>query len=139
MIDSVSSKQAYTFSNASGFFVSNNGSFPYDGPLNQLGGSPCCSSASLTVNGETFTISSATFESDTGIRPRLEGGNTHSNQLTSAILPPAGSSVGQMALEYRAVVGGPTRIGATNSYTLQEKVDGQSLSIFSQMQPSVFP
>lgn len=138
MITSQSDKQSYTFSNAAGFSITNNGSLEYGGPLNQLTGSPCCASATLTVNGQSTTISPALFEADTGLRARSEGGNTLSSQLSTAVMP-ADGSVDQRALQYLLIVGGPTRVGVSNSYTIQEKVDAQSLSIFPQFQPSVFP
>lgn len=138
VIESISNKQAYTFSNASGFSIANNGPIIYDGPINQLTGSPCCASATITVNGVSTTITPSVFEADTGILPDTTGGNTLSSRLSEAVIP-APNGVDQIIVEYAVIVGGVTRIGVSDSYTLQEKVDGQSLSIFPQFQPSVFP
>ena len=138
VIESTTNKQAYTFSNASGFSIANNGPIVYDGPINQLTGSPCCTSATITVNGVSTTITPSVFEADTGISPDTNGGNTLSSRLSEAVIP-APNGVDQIIVEYAVIVGGVTRIGVSDSYTLQEKVDGQSLSIFPQFQPSVFP
>jgi hypothetical protein len=138
VIESITSKQSYTFSNASGFSIANNGPIIYDGPINQLTGAPCCTSATITVNGVSTTITPSVFEADTGISPDTNGGNTLSHRLSEAVIP-APNGVDQIIVDYAVIVGGVTRIGVSDSYTLQEKVDGQSLSIFPQFQPSVFP
>lgn len=138
VIESTSRKQSYTFSNASGFSIANNGTMVYDGPLNQLTGSPCCSSATLTVNGESVTVTSAQFESDTGLSANHEGGNTLSSDLSKSTIL-ARPEVNRIGLQYSVIVGGVTRVGVRDSYTKQEKVDSQSLSIFPQFSPSVFP
>jgi hypothetical protein len=138
VIESKTSKQSYIFSNASGFSIANNGPIVYGGPINQLTGSPCCTSATITVNGVSTTITPSVFEADTGISPDTNGGNTLSPRLSEAVIPTQ-NGVDQIIVEYAVIVGGVTRIGVSDSYTLQEKVDGQSLSIFPQFQPSVFP
>jgi len=130
--------QGYTYENSSGFSISNNGTLAYDAPLNQLTGSPCCISATLLVDGQSILVTPSTYESDTGLKANLQGGNTLNHDLVySQIIPKPGPS--KISLQYDVVVGGVTRVGASSSYTLQEKVDGQSLSIFPKLQPSVFP
>ena len=138
VIESTTSKQSYTFSSASGFSLANNGTMVYDGPLNQLTGSPCCISATLTVNGESILISPQVYERDTGLAAKTEGGNTLSTQLSEAVIP-VRPGVNTIDWQYTVVIGGVTRVGRSDSFTIQEKVDGQSLSIFPQFQPSVFP
>jgi hypothetical protein len=138
VIESTTSKQSYTFANTSGFSITNNGTMAYNGPLNQLSGSPCCISATLTVNGESILISPQVYERDTGLVAKTEGGNTLSTQLSEAVIP-VRPGVNNIALQYPVVIGGVTRVGRSDSFTIQEKVDGQSLSIFPQFQPSVFP
>jgi hypothetical protein len=110
----------------------------YDGPLNQLTGSPCCLSATLAVNGESVTVTPAQFESDTGLAANREGGNTLSSALSNSVIPPR-PGVNQIGLQYSVIVGGVTRVATRDSYAKQEKVDSQSLSIFPQFSPSVFP
>lgn len=138
VIESTTTKQSYTFANASGFSITNNGTMAYDGPLNQLTGSPCCSSATLTVDGESILISPQVFERDTELAAKEEGGNTLSTQLSEAVIP-ARPGVNNISLQYTVIVGGVTAVGRSDSFSTQEKVDGQSLSIFPQFQPSVFP
>lgn len=128
----------YTFSNASGFSLANNGTLTYSDQLNQLVGSPCCMAATLTVNGDSITITPTVFEADTGLKAQKNGGQTLSSRLPSATMQPK-QNVNQLRLQHDVVVGGVTRLAASASYTLQDKVDGQSLSLFSQFQPSVFP
>ena len=138
MIESTTNKQAYTFSNAAGFSIANNGTMLHDGPINQLTGSPCCASATLTVNGESIVITPATYEADSGLKAKTEGGNTLNSRLSEAVMP-AVSGVNKMSVEYDVVIGGVTRVSRSDSYTVQEKVDSQSISIFPQFSPSVFP
>lgn len=129
---------SYTFANSAGFSLANNGTLSYPGPLNQLTGSPCCLSATITVNGESTTITPSLFEADTGLKIQKQGGNTLSAQLSTAVMP-AQSGPNRLALQYDVVVGGVSRVAVTSSSDLQDKVDEQSLSLFSQFQPSVFP
>jgi hypothetical protein len=138
VIESTTSKQAYTFANASGFSITNNGTMVYDGPLNQLTGSPCCISANLTVNREAIKVNTNDFERDTGMKASRGGGNTLSAERSEAVIPATGS-VMQIGLQYSVTVGGVTKVGTSDSNSLQEKVDAQSLSIFPQFNPSVFP
>lgn len=136
VIDSSSKSLSYTFDNASGFSITNNGTMVYDGPLNQLTGSPCCSSATLTVNGQSTKISADDYEADTGLKAKTQGGMTLSSRLDESVIP---SDFDSVALQYLVILGGVTKIKSTDSLTMQEKVDGQSLSIFPQFRPSVFP
>jgi hypothetical protein len=138
VIESTSSKQAYTFSNSSGFSITNNGTMVYDGPLNQLTGAPCCNSATLTVNGESIKVSSDDFSRDTRLSPSQGEGNTLSSRLSDAVIP-AKPTVNRIDLQYSITVGGVTRLSASESRSIQEKVDAQSFSIFPQFSPSVFP
>lgn len=138
VIESTTRSLVYTFDNASGFSITNNGTMVYDGPLNQLTGSPCCSSATLVVNGESVRISADNYEKDTGLKAKQQGGVTLSSRLEEARIP-VNSELDEVGLQYLVITGGTTRIKASDSYTIQEKVDGQSLSIFPQFQPSVFP
>ena len=138
MVESTTHKQAYTFSNAAGFSIANNATMLYDGPINQLTGSPCCTSATLTVNGESIVITPAVFEQDSGLKAKTEGGNTLSSRLSESVMPTV-SGPNHLSLQYNVIVGGVMRVSRSDSYTLQEKVDGQSISIFPQFSPSVFP
>lgn len=138
VIESVSDKQTYTFSNASGFSITNNGTVSYDGPLNQIGQSPCCTSATLTVDGVSITVTPEIVQSETKVPAGPANGNTLSPDLVEAEIP-VRPSVNQIGLQYDVVIGGVTRIGNSQSYTIQEKVDSQSLSIFPQFSPTVFP
>lgn len=138
VIESTASKQTYTFANASGFSITNNGTLSYDGPLNQIGSSPCCSSATLTVDGVSIIITPEIVQNDIKAPVGTPDGNTLSPKLSKSqmrIRP----EVNQIGVQYDVVVGGVTRIGTSQSYTLQDKVDSQSLSIFPQFSPSVFP
>lgn len=136
VVESTTKSLSYTFDNASGFSITNNGTMNYDGPLNQLTGSPCCSSATLTVNGQSTTISADEYEADTGLKAKTQGGMTLSSRLDESVIP---SDFDSVALQYLVILGGVTKIKSTDSLTMQEKVDGQSLSIFPQFKPSVFP
>lgn len=128
---------SYTFDNASGFSISNNGTLNYQGPLNQLKGSPCCTSAVLTSMGQDVKISAKDYEADTGLKAKRDGGSTLSARLRSATFP-MDEKIDEVGLQYLIFVGGTTRIKTLKSYTEKEKVDGQSLSIFPQY-TSVFP
>lgn len=136
-IVSTRSSLSYTFDNASGFSISNNGTMDYKGPLNQLKGSPCCTSAILSSMGQDVEISSEDYEADTGLKAQKKGGNTLSARLKSASIS-MDEEIDQVGLQYLVFTGGTTRIKRLESYTEQEKVDGQSLSIFPQY-TSVFP
>ena len=141
MIESVTNRQAYTFANASGFSFANNGPLLYDGPINQPINQTtgnCCMSATLIVNGESFTVTPATYEADTGLKVKTEGGTTLSSTLSSAVIPST-SGTNPASLQYDVTIGGVIRMSRSDSYTLQEKVDSQSISIFPQFSPSVFP
>jgi hypothetical protein len=138
MVESTTNKQAYTFSNAAGFSIANNGTMLHDGPINQLTGSPCCASATLTVNGESIVITPAVFEADSGLKARTEGGHTLSSSLVEAVIP-AISGANHIRHHHNVTIGGVTRVSRSDSYTVQEKVDSQSISIFPQFSPSVFP
>lgn len=129
---------SYTFDNASGFSITNNGTMRYQGPLNQLTGSPCCSSATLTVNGKDVVVSPSDYEKDTNKKPKTAGGNTLSSELSEAEIP-VNSTIQEIGLQYLVITGGVTRISIKDFFQTQEKVDSQSLSIFPQFQPSVFP
>lgn len=130
--------ESYSYGNASGFSIANDGTLIYSGPLNQLNGSPCCIAATLTVDGQSVVVDASTYEADTGLKVNEAGGNTLSSELsTSQIKPQPGSN--QFSLQYDVVIGGAQGVGASDSYSIQEKVDAQSLSIFPQFQPSVFP
>lgn len=78
------------------------------------------------------------FEADTGLKALDKGGNTLSSQLVGAVIQPQ-PGLNQLSLQYDVVVGGVTRVATSDSFSVQNKVDGQSISIFSQFQPSVFP
>lgn len=136
-IVSTRSSLSYTFDNASGFSITNNGTMDYKGPLNQLKGSPCCTSALLSSMGQDIEISSEDYEADTGLKAQKKGGNTLSAMLKSASIP-VDEEIDQVGLQYLVFIGGTTRIEKLESYTEQEKVDAQSLSIFPQY-TSVFP
>lgn len=138
VIETSKQTQSYTYSDAAGFSITNNGTLSYPGPLNQLTGSPCCISATLTVDGQAVVITPATFEADTGLKANQVGGITLSSQLSNSRMNPS-PGPDQLTIQYDVVIGGATRVGASSSYSIQEKVDGQSLSIFPQFQPSVFP
>jgi hypothetical protein len=138
VIETTKQSQSYTFSNAAGFSITNNGTLSYPGPLNQLTGSPCCSSATLNVDGQAIVVTPSTFEADTGLKANLVGGNTLSSQLANSTMNNS-SGTNQLSIQYDVVIGGVTRVGASSSYSIQEKVDGQSMSIFPKFQPSVFP
>ena len=138
VVESTTKSLSYTFDNASGFSITNNGTMVYDGPINQLTGSPCCSSATLTVNGKSTTISADDYEADTGLKAKKQGGMTLNSRLDESVIP-MDSEIDKVGLQYLVILGGVTKIKSTDSITIQEKVDGQSLSIFPQFKPSVFP
>jgi hypothetical protein len=83
-------------------------------------------------------VTPSTFEADTGLKANLVGGNTLSSQLANSTMNNS-SGTNQLSIQYDVVIGGVTRVGASSSYSIQEKVDGQSMSIFPKFQPSVFP
>lgn len=138
VIESVTEKQAYTFSNASGFSITNNGTIRYNGPINSIGESPCCTSAILAVDDINITVTPSSVVKDTKVVSNSGQGNTLSRELEKAEMPVA-PGANNLGLQYDVVLGGVTRTKASSSYTIQEKVDSQSLSIFPQFQPSVFP
>ena len=139
---STRSSLSYTFDNASGFSITNNGTLNYLGALNQSKGSPCCASARLTAigprqgrMGQTTRISEDNYWLDTRMRAKREGGNTLSSELDTATLPvddDSDNDSDNVGLQYLVFGGGVTRIKILESYTEQEKVDSQSLSIFPQ-------
>lgn len=138
VIKSTTDSSSYTFSNLSGFSITNNGTITYDGPINQLTGSPCCAEAVLIVNDQTHVFDKERYKRDTGFDAKEEGGNTLSTELDrAAIIPAPGES--QIAVQYQINVGGVRGGKAAQSLTIQEKVDGQSMSIFPQFSPTVFP
>jgi hypothetical protein len=138
MVESTTNKLSYTFADASGFSIVNNGTLRYDGSLNQLAESPCCTSATITVDGVSTTITPRQYQQDTGFKAEAESGNTLSGRLSEAVIP-AAQSVDRVEVDYAVIVGGVTKVGVSESYTVQEKIDAQTLSIFPQLQPSVFP
>ena len=138
--DMVSTRKSlsYTFDNASGFSITNNGTLSYQGPLNQSTGSPCCISANLYAEGEYIRVSQDNYWLDTRQRSKREGGNTLSTELGAATTTNNEGEDANIGLQYLVFVGGVTKVKLLESYTEQEKVDSQSLSIFPQY-TSVFP
>ena len=75
---------------------------------------------------------------DTRQRSKREGGNTLSTELGAATTTNNEGEDANIGLQYLVFVGGVTKVKLLESYTEQEKIDSQSLSIFPQY-TSVFP
>ena len=86
---------------------------------------------------DTYRVDSNDFERDTGISASRGEGNTLSAKLSDAQIKSNGT-VNLIGVQYSVIVGGVTKIRASDSYTHQETVDSQALSIFPQISPSVF-
>ena len=90
---------SYTFDNATGFSISNNGTLNYKGPLNEATKSTCCSNATLSALGQTINITSDEYEKDTGFRSNSKSGTTLSSRLSEATID-IGGQTESVGLEY---------------------------------------
>ena len=137
MTDVVSTNVNATFYNGSGFSITNNGSnLVYDGPLNSISNQSVNPTLQVTINGETLIngIPDGVAESIPTGTVRI---NTLSPQLEEARLE-ISDSKGRVSLGIGGIVPTYTAAGGAILRRRTETADGQTFSIFPNLQPSVF-
>ena len=135
--DIVSTNVNSTFFNGSGFSITNNGSrLIYDGPLNSITDQSVNPILQITINGETLINGVPA-----GVRESIPNGtvrvNTLSPQLENARLD-VGSANGSVSLGIGGLLPTYTAAGGSILTRRTETADGQTFSIFPNLQPSVF-
>jgi len=135
--DVVSTTVNSTFFNGAGFSITNNGSrLNYDGPLNAISNESGIPTVQVTINGETLIngVPGGVAESIPNETIRV---NSLSPQLEAATLEISGSK-GSVSLQIGGTVPTYTAAGGAILTRRTETADGQTLSIFPSLQPSVF-
>lgn len=138
MLESIGSSRTITNANSSGFGFSSNGTFAYDGPINALGVLQSQTSLKLEYDNRTILV----HYDDALIRQRMDPARYPSSSLSGELSrgQVVQAAPGQpVELGYSQSIPAITRLGASNSITRFEQVDGQSLSVFPSFSPTVFP
>ena len=134
----VSSSRGFTASRSSGLSFEANGTLPYTGPINELRPIPLLGATTLVIGERTVMVRA----DDALIQSRMPApqgpGNTLSSELATSTVP-AGDQPRLVQIGYAVIVPTITRVSDSTSLTRFEQVDGQSLSIFPGLSPSVFP
>ena len=135
--DAVSTNLNSTFFNGSGLSITNNGSpLTYEGPLNSITNQSVNPTLQVTINGETLINGVPA-----GVAESLPGGfirvNTLSPQLESAKLE-IGRSKESVSLGIGGTVPSYIQAGGTIQNRRSETGNEQTLSIFPNLQPTVF-
>ncbi len=131
--------RGFTASNSSGFSFHNNGTFAYSGPLNERRDLPFWASTTLEYDGRTILIT----PEDALIQARMPqaqgpGTTLNSTQLPTGQIPSTGGYQ-NVQIGYTLILPAITQVKGNNATTHVQQVDGQSLSVFPSITPSVFP